>query len=116
MKEMTMGKLRYKGYTGSVEYSEEESMLFGKVLGLRRDGIAYEGSSVEEIKKDFEEGIDQYLASCEARGIVPERPYSGNFVLRMSPELHGKAAERADELGESINDFINDAIRSALSA
>lgn len=110
-----MGKLRYKGYTGSVEYSEEENCLFGKVLGLRRDGIVYEGESTSEIRKDFEEAIDQYLAHCQEKGIQPEKPYSGNFVLRMSPELHGQAAERADDLGESINDFINNAIRQALA-
>ena len=110
-----MGKLRYKGYTGSVEYSEEENSLFGKVLGLRRDGIIYEGDSAQEIRKDFEEAIDHYLACCAERGVQPEKPYSGNFVLRMSPELHGQAAERADDLGLSIYDFINNAIRSALA-
>lgn len=111
-----MGKLRYKGYTGSVEYSEEEGCLFGKVLGLRRDGIVYEGESVSEIRKDFEEAVDHYMETCAERGIQPEKPYSGNFVIRMSPELHGMAAERAEALGESINDFINDAIRQALTA
>jgi len=111
-----MGRLRYKGYVGSVEYSEEEQSLYGKVLGLRRDGIVYEGDSVTEIRKDFEDAIDHYLDSCAQRGVTPEKPYSGNFVLRMAPELHGQAAERAEELGESINDFINDAIRQALLA
>ena len=111
-----MGRLRYKGYVGSVEYSEEEQSLFGKVLGLRRDGIVYEGDSATEIRKDFEDAIDHYLDSCARRGVTPEKPYSGNFVLRMAPELHGQAAERAEELGESINDFINDAIRQALLA
>ncbi|MBQ6072427.1 MAG: type II toxin-antitoxin system HicB family antitoxin [Bacteroidales bacterium] len=111
-----MGKLRYKGYTGSVEYSEEENSLFGKVLGLRRDGIVYEGSSAAEIRTDFEEAIDHYLESCAERGVEPEKPYSGNIILRMPPELHGQAAERADALGESMNDFINNAIRLALAS
>ena len=53
-----MGRLRYKGYVGSVEYSEEEQSLYGKVLGLRRDGIVYEGDSATEIRKDFEDAID----------------------------------------------------------
>lgn len=111
-----MGKLRYKGYTGSVEYSEEENSLFGKVLGLRRDGIVYEGNSAAEIRNDFEEAIDHYLESCAERGVEPEKPYSGNIILRMPPELHGQAAERADALGESMNDFINNAIRLALAS
>ena len=109
-----MGRLRYKGYTGSVEYSEEECSFFGKVLGLRRDGITYEGSSATEIKQDFEDAIDNYLETCREHGITPEKPYNGKFVLRMTPDLHGRAAERAAILGTSINDFINDAVRTAL--
>ena len=110
-----MGKLRYKGYTGSVDYSEEEDYLFGKVLGLRRDCITYEGESVQEIKKDFEDAIDHYLRNCAARGVLPEKPYNGKFVIRMPSDLHRQAAEQAEYLGISINDFINDAIRSALA-
>ena len=110
-----MGLLRYKGYTGSVEYSEEERSFFGKVLGLRRDGIIYEGDSAKGIRKDFEEAIDHYLKHCEDLGVEPEKPYNGKFVLRMPPELHGQAAERAECLGKSMNEFINDAIRAAVA-
>lgn len=109
-----MGRLRYKGYTGSVEYSEEECSFFGKVLGLRRDGITYEGDSAAEILQDFQDAIDHYLETCREQGISPEKPYNGKFVLRMTSDLHGKAAERAADLGKSINDFINDAVRAAL--
>lgn len=109
-----MGRLRYKGYTGSVEYSEEDCSFFGKVLGLRRDGITYEGTSAAEIKQDFEDAVDHYLETCRESGVPPEKPYNGKFVLRMAPDLHGMAAERAAERGESINDFINEAIRAAL--
>ena len=76
-----MGLLRYKGYTGKIDYSEEEKTFFGKVLGLRRDGIIFEGDSVFEIRKDFEDAIDQYLKHCKESGIEPEKPYNGKFVL-----------------------------------
>ena len=72
------------------------------------------GGSAAEIKQDFEEAIDHYLDTCRERGIKPEKPYNGKFVLRMTPDLHGRAAERAADLGQSINDFINDAVRTAL--
>ena len=111
-----MGLLRYKGYTGSIEYSEEERSFFGKVQGLRRDGIIYEGDSAKSIRKDFEDAIDQYLVHCKEMGIEPEKPYNGKFVLRMPSDLHGLVAESAEILGKSINEFINDAIRKAVSA
>lgn len=63
--------LKYKGYTGSVEYSEEDKCLFGKVQGMMKDGITYEGETVEELTKDFEGAIDDYLQICEEKGIAP---------------------------------------------
>lgn len=49
-----MGQLKYKGYAGSVEYNEEDNCLFGKVLGLKKDCITYEGETISELKSDFE--------------------------------------------------------------
>lgn len=53
--------LEYKGYKGSVEYSREDNCLFGKVQGMSKDLITYEGQTLEELRKDFEEGIDSYI-------------------------------------------------------
>ena len=60
--------LKYKGYTGSVEYSDEDKCLFGKVQGLHGTLISYEGTTIEEITKDFECAVDDYLESCKERG------------------------------------------------
>lgn len=110
-----MGLLKYKGYTGSVEYSAEDECLFGKVQGLRGTLISYEGSTVEEIRQDFEEAVDSYLESCKRRGIAPAKPYSGRLVLRMPSDLHGRVAQAAAESGTTINDFINRALDHELN-
>lgn len=110
-----MGQLRYKGYTGTVEFSDEDNCLFGKVQGLRGTLISYEGSTIDEIRSDFEGAIDDYLASCESRGIAPAKPYSGKLMLRMPSDLHGKVAEAAMSAGKTINEFINAALSKELS-
>ena len=109
-----MGLFHYKGYTGSVDYSEEDNCFFGHVLGLRRDGISFEGVSVAELKKDFEEGIDCYIENCKANNVEPEKPFSGKLVLRLTPDLHGEAAVRAANLGISLNEFIRRAVQMAI--
>lgn len=109
-----MGRLRYKGYSGSIEFSEEDNIFVGEVLGLKRNAIIFEGSSVEELRKDFEDGVDSYLGFCQANNITPEKPYSGKLILRIQPSLHGKAAERAADCGISLNEFISRAIQAAL--
>lgn len=109
-----MDFLEYKGYKGSVEYSKEDNCLFGKVQGMSKALILYEGQTLDELRKDFEEGIDSYIEGCKADGIEPAKPYSGKLNLRMSSELHSKLAAFAAATGMTINDFINKAIKNEL--
>lgn len=99
--------MKYKGYTGSVEYNPEDGCLFGQVQGLHGTLISYEGESVEDIRQDFEGAVDDYLVSCQERGIAPAKPYSGKLNLRMPSELHAAIAMAASSAGTTINDFIN---------
>ena len=109
-----MDYLEYKGYKGSVEYSKEDNCLFGKVQGMSKALILYEGQTLDELRKDFEEGIDSYIEGCKADGIEPAKPYSGKLNLRMSSELHSKVAAFVASTGITINDFINRAIKNEL--
>lgn len=67
------GLLNYKGYSGSVEYSEQDDCLFGKVLYVK-SLLAYDGASVEELREQFHQVIDDYLEDCKIDGIEPEKP------------------------------------------
>lgn len=98
------------GHKGSVEYSKEDNCLFGKVQGMSKALILYEGDTLEELRKDFENGVDSYLEACKADGVEPAKPYSGRLNLRMSSELHSRVAAT----GTTINDFINKAIQNEL--
>ena len=62
-----MDYLEYKGYKGSVEYSKEDNCLFGKVQGLGKDLIVYEGQTLNELRADFEEGIDNFIHLCHTK-------------------------------------------------
>ena len=111
-----MGYLSYKGYTGSVEYSEEDNCLFGKVQGMRSDSITYEGNTVAELTEDFHSAIDDYLLLCEEKGIKPKKPYSGTLNVRLTQDVHSRAALAADRAGISINAFIKNAVVKELES
>ncbi len=100
-----MGLLKYKGYTGSVDYSEEDNCLYGKVLGMSKDNITYEGQDVDELRRDFEGAIDDYLALCKANGKDPRTPYSGNLNIRITPEIHSRIATMAMQAGVTYQCF-----------
>jgi len=71
--------LQYKGYDGSVEYSAEDRVLHGSLLGIR-DAIVYEGADVDSLESNFRAAVDEYLAFCSAEGKVPDRPADPNPV------------------------------------
>ena len=101
-----MGTMKYKGYTGSVDYSEEDNCLYGAVLGMSHDAITYEGKDVDELRKDFEGAVDDYIESCKAQGRAPRKPYSGNLNVRLTPEIHSRIATIAQQTGTTINNYI----------
>ena len=111
-----MGMLKYKGYTGSVEYSDEDKCLFGKIQGLHGTLISYEGTTIEEITKDFHGAVDDYLALCEAENKEPEKAYKGSFNVRVSPELHKQAVICAASHQMTLNSFVEGAMRQALAS
>ena len=81
--------LEHKGYQGSIEYSVEDNMLYGKVIGIR-GLIAYEGETLAALKSDFIDAIDDYLLTCQQEDREPMKPYCGNLDVKISPELHKK--------------------------
>jgi len=103
--------LNYKGYTGQVIYDDEERIFHGEVLDTR-DVITFQGKSVEEIEKAFRESIDDYLEFCKERGEQPDKPFSGKFVLRMTPKLHHKLFLKASRSGKSLNKWVVDTLDS----
>ena len=102
--------MEYKGYVGNVEFSEEDEVFFGKVIGIR-SLISYEGETAKELIKDFHDAVDDYLALCEAEGKEPEKAYKGSFNIRISPELHKQAVRCAESNQMSLNSFVEKALK-----
>lgn len=108
-----MNTLKYKGYIGSVAYSEPDKVFFGKLEGID-DLVNYEGESVDELTAAFHEAVDDYLIFCEEHNCKPEKSYSGSFNVRISPATHRDIANRATEAGISINAFVKKVLDEAV--
>lgn len=109
-----MKNLEYKGYTGSIEYSKEDGLFFGKLLGIK-SLISYEGITGPELEQDFKNAIEDYISDCKESGIELEKPFKGSFNVRISSELHRKAALKSMELNTSLNSFVAESIRQSVS-
>ena len=107
--------MEYKGYVGSVEFSEEDALFYGKVLGIRAL-ISYEGTNAAEPVADFHGAVDDNLEVCAQSGTEPEKAYKGSFNVRISPELHKQAVIAAMSHNMSLNSFVETSIQQALHA
>jgi predicted HicB family RNase H-like nuclease len=107
--------MEYKGYFGKVEFDDEASIFHGEVINTR-DVITFQGKSVPELKKAFRGSIDDYLAFCAERGEEPSKPFSGQFVTRISPELHRQASLAATLVGKSLNVWVSEQLQRAVVA
>lgn len=106
--------MEYKGYVGSVEFSEEDCLFFGKVIGIRAL-LSYEGSTAAELVSDFHGAVDDYLALCETEGREPERAFKGSFNVRISPELHKKLVVQATSHQMSLNSYIEQMLANSVA-
>ena len=110
-----MKHLNYKGYTGTIEPDFENNILFGK-LAFIRDLVTYEANTLAELEKEFKTSVDLYLQACKEDGKKPDIPFKGVFNVRVNPDLHRKAAERASEEDITLNAFVSKALEKEINS
>jgi predicted HicB family RNase H-like nuclease len=103
----------YKGYDGSLEYSEEDRVFHGRIAGIR-DVVTFEGDSVAAIEANFRHAVNEYLDFCAEQGKEPDKPFSGTFNVRTGRELHRRAALYAEQRGQKLNSVVKDALEKYL--
>ena len=106
--------MEYKRYFGIVNYDSDAKIFHGDVINTK-NVITFQGTSVKEIEKAFKESIDDYIKWCKEEGVAPEKPYSGKFNLRISPELHREIAIASTKNNMSLNKFVEKVLINELS-
>ncbi|HIJ64064.1 MAG TPA: type II toxin-antitoxin system HicB family antitoxin [Rhodospirillaceae bacterium] len=97
--------MTHDGYVATVELDQDAGLFHGEVINTR-DVLTFQGHTFIELQTAFADTIGDYIEWCRLRGKEPERPYSGNFTVRLSPELHRRIATAAARSGKSINGFV----------
>ena len=105
--------LNYKGFIGSVHFSADDNVFFGKLEGIT-DLVTFEGETVKELTDAFHYVVDEHIKDCENENIAAEKSYKGSFNVRLTPELHRRIAISAKMRGESINKFVFDALNQSV--
>jgi predicted HicB family RNase H-like nuclease len=109
-----MSSMNYQGYTARIEFSEEDGIFWGKVLGLPPSiSITFEGQTVEQLTQDFHNAVDFYIADCAKYGKDVLKPASGKLMLRVAPEVHSAALIAAQASGVSLNQWASKVLKEA---
>ncbi|MDR7372438.1 type II toxin-antitoxin system HicB family antitoxin [Flavobacterium aquidurense] len=101
--------LEYNGYIGTVEFSAEDKIFFGKIHGIN-DLVTFEGTSVTDLEKSFQDSVLDYLETCKTLNKVPDKVFKGSFNVRVSQELHQKTALLASKRGLNLNEVVKEAL------
>ena len=105
--------MNYKSYIGHVEFDDENEIFHGEVINTR-DIITFQATTAHSLKEAFIESIEDYLEFCKERGESPDKPFSGKFNIRITPELHRQVYLKAKLEGKSLNGWICDVVRSSV--
>jgi predicted HicB family RNase H-like nuclease len=105
--------MKYKGYIGTADLSEEDGVFHGKLAHIR-DLVTYESETASGLVEAFHAAVDDYLADCKAAKRAPDTPYKGLFQVRTRPELHRALALLAMKRGVSLNEVVTSALETAV--
>jgi len=106
--------MEYKGYFGTVEYDAQARIFHGDIINTK-DVITFQGTTVKEIEQAFKDSINDYISWCKEEGVEPEKPYSGKFNVRLSPELHRQIVILAKKKHISLNSLVEKAITDEIA-
>lgn len=104
--------MKYKEYYAVVEFDEDAETFHGRTVGTR-DVITFEGSTAAELKRAFRDSVEFYLSLCKKKGKDPDKPFSGKFVIRLTPEQHRRVFATASARGKSMNEWIAEVLEQA---
>jgi len=107
--------IEYKGYIGAINFDPEIDLFHGTVINTN-DVISFYGASVSELRQEMQRSIEGYIEFCKEQGKMPEKPFTGEFTVQMSPETHCKLALNAERLQLDFEGYLQDVLEKAASA
>ena len=108
-----MNTMSYKRYSARIEFDDRDNIFVGRILGVRSI-ISFHGKTVAVLRAEFQSAVNDYLNECKADGVTPEKPASGKLLLRVPPEVHGRALVAAQVAGKSLNQWATELLQGAV--
>lgn len=102
---MLRSALRYKDYVAEIAFDSSADSFHGRVVGIR-DVLDFYGRTPDELRREFKNSVEEYLAWCAEEGVRPEKTWAGKFTIRPSEELRRRVVVAAEVSGQSVNSWV----------
>ena len=110
-----MNIVKYKGYIGTVEYSPDDKVLYGKIEHIN-DLVTFEAKTANDLEKNFRATVDDYIETCRQLNKEPQKTFKGTFNVRIKPKLHRKASMVSLQRNISLNKLVEQALEHELKS
>lgn len=102
---MLTNLFKYKDHYARIAFDPSADAFHGQVIGLQ-DVIDFYGRTSEELRQEFKNSVEDYLAWCAEEGAKPDKTWLGQLTIRVDEDLRRRLAVVAEAHNESINGWI----------
>lgn len=110
-----MNVMTYQGDMARIGYDDADGLFVGRLMGFR-DGVSFQAQTVADLRAAFRGAVDDYVATCRTLGKTPQTPARGQIRVRVTPEVHARAAAAAQRAGQSLATWIEETLRKATAS
>ena len=102
---MLTNLLKYKDYYAQITFDPSADAFHGRIVGMQ-DVVDFYGQTPAELRQEFKNSVEEYLAWCREDEVKPEKTWQGKMTLRVDDSLRRRLAAVAAASGESVNAWI----------
>ncbi len=106
--------MEYKNYLARVEFDEDADVFHGEIINIR-DVVTFQGKSVAELRQAFVDSVDDYFAFCAACDEQPDQPFTGRFIISLTPEQHRKVILMAEKSRDCVENWVANTLEKAVA-
>ena len=105
--------MKFGEYEAVISYDPEISMFRGEFVGLN-GGADFYADSIRKLRKEGKTSLKVFLDFAKEKKIAPKKRFSGQFVLRLKPEIHRRYAVMAKANNLSLNQILSKTLEEAV--
>lgn len=104
--------MKFGEFEAVISFDPEISMFRGEFVGLN-GGADFYADSIKKLRKEGETSLRVFLDFAKEKNIPAKKRFSGQFVLRLKPEVHRKYSLLAKSQNMSLNQILSRTLEQA---